>query len=283
MKGSAEVRFAVIPDQNSGACSTNQACPIQLAALDRLTIVASHELVEAVTDPNGAGWIDQNAAVRRDRRHLRRPAGPGGGLHRAARVVEQEPKVYRPRCQRRVQRLRARARSDDRERAGRRQRRGHRQRHADDRRAAGGAGAHRRRAADRRDRRLRHGVAAVERRDDADADGGAVPGAGQLPVHGDRQGVERGAPRGQWHADGDGRGRPTSAPSGGAGEGGGASGGVGGNGNGNGDGSGSGSGSAGARGGGCSTAGGASASWPLPLPLPLVLLPLFIRRRRGRA
>ncbi|HXU69936.1 MAG TPA: hypothetical protein VN947_11440 [Polyangia bacterium] len=55
-----EVRYAVIPDQNSGACSTNQACPIQLAALDRLTIVASHELVEAVTDPNGAGWIDNN-------------------------------------------------------------------------------------------------------------------------------------------------------------------------------------------------------------------------------
>jgi len=60
MKGSAEVRYAVIPDQNSGACSTNQACPIQLPALDRLTIVASHELVEAVTDPNGMGWIDDN-------------------------------------------------------------------------------------------------------------------------------------------------------------------------------------------------------------------------------
>ncbi|HEX6835715.1 MAG TPA: MYXO-CTERM sorting domain-containing protein [Polyangia bacterium] len=59
-KGSAEVRYAVIPDQNSGACSTNQACPIQLAAFDRLTIVASHELVEAVTDPNGMGWIDNN-------------------------------------------------------------------------------------------------------------------------------------------------------------------------------------------------------------------------------
>lgn len=55
-----EVRYAVIPDQNSGACSTNQACPIQLAALDRLTIVASHELVEAVTDPSGSGWIDNN-------------------------------------------------------------------------------------------------------------------------------------------------------------------------------------------------------------------------------
>ncbi len=59
-KGSAEVRYAVIPDQNSGACSTNQACPLQLAAFDRLTIVASHELVEAVTDPNGMGWIDNN-------------------------------------------------------------------------------------------------------------------------------------------------------------------------------------------------------------------------------
>ena len=61
-KGTQEVRYAVIPDQNSGACSTNQACPTQLAAFDRLTIVAAHELVEAVTDPNGMGWIDQNQA-----------------------------------------------------------------------------------------------------------------------------------------------------------------------------------------------------------------------------
>ncbi len=60
MKGTQEVRYAVIPDQNSGACSTNPACPIPLAAFDRLTIVASHELVEAVTDPNGMGWIDQS-------------------------------------------------------------------------------------------------------------------------------------------------------------------------------------------------------------------------------
>ncbi|MGZ3438676.1 MAG: hypothetical protein ACXVDD_04145, partial [Polyangia bacterium] len=52
-KGADEVRYSVIPDQNSGACSTNQACPLSLPALDRLTIVASHELVEAVTDPNG--------------------------------------------------------------------------------------------------------------------------------------------------------------------------------------------------------------------------------------
>lgn len=61
-KGSQEVRFAVIPDQNSGACSTNPSCPTQLAAFDRLTIVASHELVEAVTDPNGMGWLDNNQA-----------------------------------------------------------------------------------------------------------------------------------------------------------------------------------------------------------------------------
>ncbi|MGZ3440224.1 MAG: hypothetical protein ACXVDD_11945, partial [Polyangia bacterium] len=59
-KGADEVRYSVIPDQNSGACSTNQACPLSLPALDRLTIVASHELVEAVTDPNGTGWIDNN-------------------------------------------------------------------------------------------------------------------------------------------------------------------------------------------------------------------------------
>ncbi|HEX9100831.1 MAG TPA: hypothetical protein VF997_01440, partial [Polyangia bacterium] len=59
-KGAQQVRFAVIPDQNSGTCSTNSACPIQLAAFDRLTIVASHELVEAVTDPAGTGWIDQS-------------------------------------------------------------------------------------------------------------------------------------------------------------------------------------------------------------------------------
>jgi hypothetical protein len=61
-KGTQEVRFAVIPDQNSGACSTNPSCPTQLAAFDRLTIVASHELVEAVTDPNGMGWLDNNQA-----------------------------------------------------------------------------------------------------------------------------------------------------------------------------------------------------------------------------
>jgi hypothetical protein len=61
-KGTKEVRYAVIPDQNSGACSTNPSCPTQLAAFDRLTIVASHELVEAVTDPNGMGWLDNNQA-----------------------------------------------------------------------------------------------------------------------------------------------------------------------------------------------------------------------------
>jgi hypothetical protein len=59
-KGAEEVRYAVIPDQNSGACSTNQQCPLTLPALGRLTIVASHELVEAVTDPNGTGWLDNN-------------------------------------------------------------------------------------------------------------------------------------------------------------------------------------------------------------------------------
>ncbi|HEY2749450.1 MAG TPA: hypothetical protein VGL86_32750 [Polyangia bacterium] len=59
-KSGKEVRFAVIPDQNSGACSTNSICPTELAALPRLTIVASHELVEAVTDPNGSGWLDNN-------------------------------------------------------------------------------------------------------------------------------------------------------------------------------------------------------------------------------
>jgi hypothetical protein len=59
-KGADEVRYAVIPDQNSGACSTNQACPLSLPALDRLTIVAAHELIEAVTDPNGTGWLDNN-------------------------------------------------------------------------------------------------------------------------------------------------------------------------------------------------------------------------------
>jgi MYXO-CTERM domain-containing protein len=59
-KGTQEIRYAVIPDQNTGACSTNQMCPLELAAFDRLTIVASHELVEAVTDPNGTGWLDNN-------------------------------------------------------------------------------------------------------------------------------------------------------------------------------------------------------------------------------
>ena len=43
-----------------GSCSTNQACPLSLPAFDRLTIVAAHELVEAVTDPNGTGWLDNN-------------------------------------------------------------------------------------------------------------------------------------------------------------------------------------------------------------------------------
>jgi len=60
-KGGSEVRYAVIPDQNSGPCSTLPRCPLALAPFDRLTIVASHELVEAVTDPEfGPGWNDNS-------------------------------------------------------------------------------------------------------------------------------------------------------------------------------------------------------------------------------
>jgi len=58
-QGGTEVRYAVIPDQNSGACASNPRCPLTLAAFDRITLVSSHELVEAVTDPEfGDGWYD---------------------------------------------------------------------------------------------------------------------------------------------------------------------------------------------------------------------------------
>jgi MYXO-CTERM domain-containing protein len=50
------IRFGVMPDQTGGPC----ACPIVLQdALGTYTVLSSHEMVEAITDPDpGTGWYD---------------------------------------------------------------------------------------------------------------------------------------------------------------------------------------------------------------------------------
>ncbi|HXU68145.1 MAG TPA: hypothetical protein VN947_02390 [Polyangia bacterium] len=51
------VRYGVIPDMDAGQC--NQGCgPPGFASF---TDVSSHELIEAVTDPDGSGWYDTGA------------------------------------------------------------------------------------------------------------------------------------------------------------------------------------------------------------------------------
>jgi hypothetical protein len=51
------VRYGVIPDQQSGGCQSG--CGTGNTAVDLITEVASHELIEAVTDPDGgSGWYN---------------------------------------------------------------------------------------------------------------------------------------------------------------------------------------------------------------------------------
>ncbi len=55
--GGQMIRYGVIPDLEAGACT--QGCgPPGFASF---TDVSSHELVEAVTDPDGSGWYDTGA------------------------------------------------------------------------------------------------------------------------------------------------------------------------------------------------------------------------------
>ena len=71
-KGGKEVRYAVIPDQNSGACSTNQRVP------DAIGGVRSTDHRRVARAGRGGhrserhGLDRQQSGVRRDRRHLRR-------------------------------------------------------------------------------------------------------------------------------------------------------------------------------------------------------------------
>ncbi len=52
---STQTYYAVVPYPDCSGCSAN------LAVLDALTVVSSHELCEAITDPvPGQGWYDQN-------------------------------------------------------------------------------------------------------------------------------------------------------------------------------------------------------------------------------
>jgi hypothetical protein len=52
---STQTYYAVVPYADCNGCSAN------LAVLDALTEVSSHELCEAITDPvPGQGWYDQN-------------------------------------------------------------------------------------------------------------------------------------------------------------------------------------------------------------------------------
>ncbi|HXI58786.1 MAG TPA: VCBS repeat-containing protein [Polyangia bacterium] len=48
------VSWYAIPDPSSGLCNTN--CTFGSTPLDSLTMMESHELIEALTDPAGSGW-----------------------------------------------------------------------------------------------------------------------------------------------------------------------------------------------------------------------------------
>jgi hypothetical protein len=51
------VRYGVMPDQAAGGCATGCGPG---NAFQNTTDVSSHELIEAVTDPDGTGWYDNN-------------------------------------------------------------------------------------------------------------------------------------------------------------------------------------------------------------------------------
>jgi MYXO-CTERM domain-containing protein len=57
--GSQIVRFSVMPDVNAGMCAGG--CGMNATPFQNLTDVSSHELIEAVTDPdNNTAWVDRN-------------------------------------------------------------------------------------------------------------------------------------------------------------------------------------------------------------------------------
>ncbi len=55
--GGQMVRYGVMPDMDAGGCS--MGCGPQ--GFQSFTDVSSHELIEAVTDPDGTGWYDDGA------------------------------------------------------------------------------------------------------------------------------------------------------------------------------------------------------------------------------
>ena len=57
--GGQNVRYGVMPDMDAGGCS--MGCGP--AGFQSFTDVSSHELIEAVTDPDGTGWYDDGAAA----------------------------------------------------------------------------------------------------------------------------------------------------------------------------------------------------------------------------
>ena len=282
-KGSAEVRYAVIPDQNSGACSTNQACPIQLPALDRLTIVASHELVEAVTDPNGAGWIDNNQQCGEIGDICVGQPGKAAGYtvqlewsNKNGKCIDHDPNVVFNDFSLALDPAGPSA-------------------------AAGGSATVTVAAmpttgsqpvalaltADALPTGLTGTFASASLQSNASTmltlavAPTLAPGSYPFTVTGK-------ATNGAHHSVGGMLTVMAAAPSGGNGEGGGAGGGTGtggngtGTGGGNGNNGGDGSGDGGGRGGGCSMAGSAGDAWPLPLPLLAFALLGGRRRRRGR-
>jgi len=60
--GSQVVRYGVMPDQNAGGCQNG--CGVSGGQpVDSTSLTASHELMEAITDPDpGQGWYGQNSA-----------------------------------------------------------------------------------------------------------------------------------------------------------------------------------------------------------------------------
>jgi hypothetical protein len=55
--GGQNVRYAVMPDMEAGSCNSGCGPP----GFASFTDVSSHELIEAITDPDGTGWYDDGA------------------------------------------------------------------------------------------------------------------------------------------------------------------------------------------------------------------------------
>jgi MYXO-CTERM domain-containing protein len=57
--GGQNVRYGVMPDMEAGSCSMGCGPP----GFPSFTDVSSHELIEAITDPDGTGWYDDAVAA----------------------------------------------------------------------------------------------------------------------------------------------------------------------------------------------------------------------------